>query len=313
MTALWVADRRVFDADVDVCAPVIALGDSSRHTELLVGQTFRNLGSDRAPSSDASTWSSLLATSRGAPRHKIRTEGRLGEVAEATADFRDQYYGLAPHVIDLFETASARHPPLITAGLIDPAECRWGDREMKFNKSSYRYPRVKLDDLPEQLQNWADNRLVPKVLLATQTRVLEAVVDLSGKYLPSVPVVTITSNETDLWQIGALLVSPPITLIALRRHLGTALSSDALKLRARDVLKLPLPLNDNLWAEAGFEFENATNAKTAATRRSHLLESGGLMCEAYAVPDSGELVDWWTARLPRFRNPAEASPRVAAT
>jgi SAM-dependent methyltransferase len=301
MSSIWIADQRVFDAAVDVYAPVLTLGSDLKCTDILVGREFRSAGSDRAPGPEEHTWSSLLATSRGIPRHELRTSGQIGDIANATADFRDQYYGLAPHVLDLHDADSDQRPPLVTTGLIDPAHCQWGERPIKFNKQSYQFPRVELVDLPEKLGVWAKSRLVPKVLLATQTRVLEAMVDPAGEFLPSVPVVTITSDQEDLWNLAALLVSPPVTLIALRRHLGAALSADALKLGARDVLALPLPEDRDPWVRAGVEFRTASESVTGEARRSHLIESGRLMCKAYRASDAEALVEWWLHRLPKVR------------
>ena len=299
MSSIWIADERVFDADVDVYTPVFTLGSERNHTEILAGRGFRKTGSDRAPEPEDPTWSSLLATFRGVPRHEFQTIGQIGDIADATADFRDQFYGLAPHVIDICEADSDHQPPLITTGLIDPAHIKWGNKPVKFNKQTYRFPRVELADLSEKLNVWAQSRLVPKVLLATQTRVLEAVVDPTGEFLPSVPVVTITSDQENLWNLAALLVSPPITLLALRRHLGAALSADALKLSGKDVLSLPLPEGRESWNQAGREFKMATNSTTGESRRAHLIQSGRLMCEAYQVSDANALIEWWQQRLPK--------------
>ena len=49
-----------------------------------------------------------------------------------TADFRNQYYGLVGAVSD-----SAVGPPLITSGLIEPNECWWGRRPVRFAKRGF--------------------------------------------------------------------------------------------------------------------------------------------------------------------------------
>jgi len=302
MSTVWIAEERVFDAEVDVYAPLIALGSDQDHTRIVSGPEFLDAGAEPGPRADDLTWSPLLATSRGIPHREFATTGRIGDIAHATADFRDQYYGIAPHVLDLADAADDLQPPLITTGLIDPAHNRWGERTVRFNKSSFSHPRVDLDGLPEKLADWAQSRLVPKVLLATQTRVLEPVVDLDGGFIPSVPVVTITSSEENLWKLAALLVSPPITLIALRRHLGAALSADALKLGARDVLALPLPDDHDSWEQAGLTFRTASEATSGSARRAHLIDCGRLMCRAFRSTDPDGLVDWWRHRLPKVHD-----------
>lgn len=293
---LWVADQRVFDAGVDVCTPILKPGDNTSKTILIKGTDFTPAGSCTSPVASSTTWSNLLASVRGVPDCELQTAGVLGDLAEATADFRDQYYGIADHVRDLRE-ANASMPPLITSGLIDPAHNRWGT-STRFAKKTYRYPRVCLAELSSELQRWADSRLVPKLLLSTQTRVLESVVDIEGAWLPSVPVITVTAKTGDLWRIAAVLAAPPTTMIALRRHQGSALGADALKLRAQDVLELPLPVDQRAWDEAAQHFEQASAVDDQAARRAHLLSCGLGMCHAYRVENYKELVDWWAQRLP---------------
>ena len=171
-----------------------------------------------------------MARARGVPDRRWATAGTLLDIATASADFRDEYYGLIDAVID---DPSGALPRLITSGLIDPAELLWGRRATTFNRVRREFPRVQLDLLSDALRMWAARRMVPKVLVATQTKVLEAIVDEDGSLLPSVPVITIEAPVDDLWRIAALLVSPPIAAIAATRHLGAALSADALKLSAR--------------------------------------------------------------------------------
>ena len=92
------------------------------------------------------------------------TAAALRRLATATADFRDQYYGLVPHVADAGDGA-----PLVTSGLLDVGRCAWGERPARFARRSFAAPRVPVDALPPALQAWAAGRLVPKVLVATQT------------------------------------------------------------------------------------------------------------------------------------------------
>ena len=52
-------------------------------------------------------------------------------------------------------------------------------------------PGVDLTQLTGRFPRWAERKLVPKVLVANQTRILEAVADLQA-WLPGVPVNTVT-------------------------------------------------------------------------------------------------------------------------
>jgi hypothetical protein len=299
---IWVAEDRVFDAAVDVCAPKLVRGRAVATTELFRGRVFESAGVTRQPDASEPSWSSLLASLKGLPCRDLVTHGTLRDIAAATADFRDQYYGLALHVLDQASADERTMPRLITAGLIDPATLLWGTRATKFNKVNYLHPRIPLDRLEGKLRSWADQRLVPKVLLATQTKVLEVVVDRDGTLLPSVPVISVTADPDDLWRIAALLSCPPVTLIAAQRHLGAALSADALKLSAKDVLELPLPADNATWTLAAEAFERASIEASASRRRRLLVECGELMCAAFGMPGDSVLLDWWTSRLPGVRD-----------
>ena len=65
---------------------------------------------------------------------------------------------------------------------------------------------------------------MPKVLVATQTAVLEAAVDEQGTWIPSVPVVSVVPRTADdLWPVGAVLCSPVTSAWAAATYLGAGL------------------------------------------------------------------------------------------
>lgn len=287
---LWVVGDAGFDAAVDVCVPHLVRGSALSappRARLHRGIDRSAAGEAFVPSGRAS-WSPLLAALDGIPEPELRTRGTLADLATATADFRDQYYGLAPHVVDRAEGDDATHPPLITVGLIDPGQLRWGQRPTRFNKVRLDHPRVDLRALPPELQAWAVARLVPKVLLATQTRVPEAVADPIGRLLPSVPVVSIVpADPGDVWRVAALLTCPAVALVAVRRHLGSGRNARALRLRAADALALPLPADRRRWDRA---------ARLLAAG-APLAEVGEAMDRAFGVDDGAPLA-WWLEQLP---------------
>ena len=69
------------------------------------------------------------------------------------------------------------------------------------------------------MQEWARRRLVPKVLVANQTQIVEAVCDARGEWLPGVPVIGVYPRgahwddeergsgglATAAWEIAAVL------------------------------------------------------------------------------------------------------------
>ena len=109
-------------------------------------------------------------------------------------------------------------------------------------------------DGDRRLAAWADARLRPKVVVATQTRVVEAAVDDDGSWWPSVPVISVVldpdhDDDETRWLVAAALSAPPVSAWAAERSGGTALAPQALKLSARQVLEVPLPVDRDAWAE----------------------------------------------------------------
>jgi hypothetical protein len=263
LAGVWVPDRPLFDAAVRVVGVML----------------------DRTSPSDVDgdRWSALLADARGVPHVTLVGDGTLGDHASVTAGFRDEYYGLAPFVTEAGPGAA----PLITAGLIDPGVSRWGHRPARFGRRRWDAPAVDLAGLAASpLAAWATRQLVPKVLVATQTPVVEAVADEAGEWLPCTPVITVVPRTIDVWHVLAALLAPPVTAWALREAAGAALSSNAVKLSAAQLRSLPLPCQGAAWDEAA-----------ALVRAGDVRGAAPAACRAYGV-DGSTVTDWWSARLP---------------
>ena len=188
------------------------------------------------------------------PPARAAGPGRIADLARATAGFRDQFYGLRPHVHDHaapHDQLAPRTAPLVTAGLIDPALCRWGQAEARFAGRRFAAPLVDLDSLAAadgKLASWVSARLRPKLLVATQGKVLEAVADQVGRLVPSVPVIAVEPQDPgDLWRILAVLCSPVAAAWALERYGGAGLSGQSIKLSARQLLTVPTPADTAAW------------------------------------------------------------------
>ena len=132
----------------------------------------------------------------------------VSDRATATANFRDEYYALVPAVADHHDG-----PPLVTSGLIDPGNCLWGTHPVHFAHQLFAAPRVDVALLTGRFNEWAHKMLRPKVLVAAQTRTIEAVADEKGEWLPGVPVTTVIAVD-DLLPLTAVINSPIAALIA---------------------------------------------------------------------------------------------------
>jgi len=284
---VWVDDQRRFDASVDTVALIGRRGRTA--VSIHGGIPAETLGTIDPPSTQS--WAPLLAVARGVPVvGDLRTAGQLGDIADITAGFRDQFYGLRDAVI---EDESAAFP-LITSGLIDPLTNRWGETACRYDKRSWSHPGVVLDRVAPEIRAWVDARLRPKVLVASQTPTIEAVADPEGVLVPCTPVVSVQPHDpADVVRIAALLTCPITTALLAQASTGTALSADSLRVSASRLADLPLPGDRHAWDEAA--------------RAGDVAPTGAAMQRAFGVDDPG-LMDWWTARQPRRPN-LSRSPR----
>lgn len=307
IASLWMTTEHIFPAaSVFVAAVCLVKGGPRitqvvrRHSNLFLPADGLRVDMD-ALAAEA-TWGELVADLFGVPHVRLSGPRLLRDIAGATADFRDQFYGLAPHIVeDSPLTPEARFPPLIVTGLVDPAVCLWGQRACKFAKTTWQRPRVDLASLNAAglLAGWARARLVPKIVVATQTPVVEAFADPSGTMINTVPTITVTpASLDDLWPLLAVLLSPPVSAWALGRYAASALSMGAIKLSATQVGQIPLPTLNIPWEKAAGLVEEASGARGARVREARLVAAAGLMCDAYETPRE-PVLSWWRSRYVR--------------
>ncbi|MCU1497388.1 MAG: hypothetical protein JWM47_1341 [Acidimicrobiales bacterium] len=273
-------------------------------------------------------WAALALAALGVPDPAVCVAGRLGDIATTRAGFRDEYYGLVGHVIEA-PVAACVEPPdrragdaaegcpdghvdgisvgraagltdrvpaglaaLVTSGLVDPGHCAWGKRPASFDRQRYERPAVDLGSLEQaggRAHTWVRSLLVPKVVVATQTRVGEAAVDLAGRWVASTPTIAVIADPARLWEVAAVVCSPVGTIAALAATAGSARARDAIRHTASTVAGLPLPVDHDAWS-AGAE----------ALRRWDRPAFLSAMAAAYAVPAAAiaEVDDWWSSRAP---------------
>ena len=275
LTGLWIDHDRRFAASVDTVA--VVLGPGASGGEVRVG--------DRVVSApDPTSWAPLLAAELGAPSVHVAGSRTVADVAVVTAGFRDQFYGLRGAVDD---DPGGAHP-LVTSGAIDPLCLRWGEQPTRFDRTSYLHPVVDLDRVEARVRPWVEARLVPKVLVASQTKVIEAVVDQGGGLVPGTPVVSVEPTAgVDVAHLAALLTSPVATAQLVQQAAGTALSADAVRVSARLLAALPLPEDESAWHRAAQRAEVGD-----------VVGCGQAMLSAYRLGDRSDILVWWQDRLP---------------
>lgn len=267
----WADDGTAFDASVSVCAPVLHRRD-------------RNVGSAEAVARPR--WTDALADVRHVPRAALAGAAVLGDQASVHAGFRDEYYGMVAAVAE-----GGPGPRLVTVGAIDPCT-HLADRPVRFANRRWSDPRVDVAGLDGRARRWAEVQAGPKILVATQTRVLEAVADPDGRLLGSVPVLCVRPGDVDrLWHLVAALHAPVISAWVVRGTIGTALSADACKPTAAVLCDLPLPEDGPAWDGAAALAEQVSAGDAALEDLARAAD------RAYGIDDA-DLHEWWTARRP---------------
>lgn len=288
MVHLWVATENVFEgAAVRTIAPVFhkELGKSSltRSIKLICEEV-----STTEIIKSATTWGHLIADLYGIPRvSTLFGKESLSSIAEIqSGDFIGNFYKISPHLED--DVNGELH--VITVGIIDLLQNHWGRKQTKINKNKYLYPSIskeKLFSIPG-IQNWAVQVLRRKILLATQTRRIEFIIDNDGNLIPSVPAISvIPRNGVDIFELATLFMTPALNAYLLNQFVGAGMTSEVLKLSKSQIEAIPLPINRETWTQASALLKNALS-----TDEFLLTKIGNLMNTSYELP--GDLaLDWW--------------------
>lgn len=266
---LWVEDHPTFPGAVPVCAPVLHRREPA------------TAPAPRRP------WTAALADAQGVPAVDLSGLRRLGEVASVHAGFRDEYYGLVGAV-----TEGGEGPRLVTVGAIDP--CRLlTDREVRFAGRRWHDPRIGVAGLVGRARRWVEVQDGPKLLVATQSRVLEAVADPGATLVGSVPVLCVRPHDPEqLWHLLAALHAPASSAWMVRQTVGTARTADACKPTVAALDSLPLPDEGPAWDCA------AELARRCSQGGADLDDLAAAADAAYGIDDES-VRGWWSARRPR--------------
>jgi predicted RNA methylase len=314
LAGVWMDDRFVFDAGTRVAALTLVrrsggqgqtpLGMEGQVTTALPWAVWRG------------RWSAAAAAGAGVPALEPVHAGVVGDLASATADFRDQFYGmrgtlcddrhagrglnaLRPRTAAIDRGASRMDRlPVLTTGLIGWNCSHWGERPARLLGRSFQHPAARVPALLSRpvMRGWLSDALHPKILVATQTPVIEAVVDPFGELAPGVPVIRLLPHDAaELWLLAAAVLSPACSAVAWWRHAGAGLSPKAIKLSARQVLELPLPVGVVAWKRSAEWLQRFRLAADDRGRMQAMSAFAEASADAYTVPaDRREaLARWW--------------------
>lgn len=325
LTDVWIGGVDVgFDAAVSVWAPILEKSDRvTRSTTIrrYSGAEVQALDTIEA-TLDPSSWAMLLdqiprdgggALPRGEPM-VVEPAETIASVANVTAGFRRHFYGLAPHTRD-DPSGVDRAPVLVTTGAIDPMHHRV-DTPVRFAGRSYERPVVEVTGLESEdaaIATWVRSLLVPKVLIASQGRVLEAIVDAEGFMIPSTPVIAVLPDDDSgltVWHLASL-VSSPLTAAKLRASAaGTGMDGRGCRVTAGFVRAVALPTDRAAWDDGADAARCATLASAQGNETAwadQLDRLGEAMLDATSVTVATrrggrrEVLDWWREQRPRWR------------
>lgn len=298
MQWFWWSPDPLFDASVTTCAVTLerVASPTARPVARSLGADMRPIASAPRPTESDEDWGALIADQLGVPTaglDALSASSRLGDHAEISADFRDQYYGLLDALVEI-DSTGAPFPgvlPLVTTAHIDPALCHWGRRRVRYGKRQWWRPGVDRALVDADTASWIERRAVPKVVVATQTAVIEAVADHDGCWLPAVPAISVvptSESRITLDEIVAVLTSPVPSALVACRAAGTGLSPRVVRVTARHLARLPWP-------------DGPLDDAVAACRAGRLQECAELVSAAYGITGRtrDDLVDWWVERLPQ--------------
>ena len=287
---LWVGGRSVFEvAAVEVVAPILREAQS-RDCRVVSHESKTAI---EVPSVPDGQWSRLLAALNGTPVVNLSNQTVLGQQASVTADFRDAYYWLAERVKD--SDSEDVRPRLATVGLVDPFRFMHGQVQTRFAKQKFDRPVVQIErDPPPKFSKWLEEKLKPKLLVATQTQIVECYADSRGELLPSTPLVSVLpAEETQLWHLMAAVCSPAASAWLASIAAGTGLSQTTIRIRASMLAELPLPAPSESWDEGACL---ARKIQEESPTEQTCIRFAETMNQAYNLT-SEALLKWWLEQL----------------
>lgn len=269
LSEVWFPADPGFDAAVEVCVPLIEVG----------------------PASVPSPWSAHLARAHRVPPVDLGGQRTLGDEATTTAAFRSEYYGMVDHVREAADHPAGR--PLVTTGLVDLGRVAWGERPARIGGRRWVAPVVDVSALEGRAADWARRTGGPKLVVASQTRVVEVAVDEDGAWLAGVPLVVVLAPVERLWPLAAALAAPGVSAWLLQQVAGTGLTAQSLRVSAALLRTVPLPTDPAAWARG-----------TAAFRAGDQVAFAEAMSSAYGTGTA--VAAWWSDRATTVWSPAGA-------
>lgn len=234
---------------------------------------------------------------------KINVSGLLGEHVTTTAGFRDEYYEIVENIEEKkmdwkpnLNIPKGKGGPVISTGMIEPNLSRYGEKEFRIGGKKYKNP-IYVGDPSPKLQNYFDSIEDAMFIVATQTKVIEAM-QLGYLFIPLTPIISVTLKDapgfSDFYyhHILAVLLSPVASFYAYTMFGGGGMGGNSMKLSAKNILTIPMP---HPWSH------KVCNSLSLLHKHDGVSKKFGYeMCKVYELDDddANTLTEWWWNRLP---------------
>jgi hypothetical protein len=117
-----------------------------------------------------------------------------------------------------------------------------------------------------------------------------------------------------IWHVAAVLLSPVASIWAAREYGGSGLSATAIKLSAKQAMRVPIPgtRGRGMWDRAAKAIAKAHQVDCDERRWEQLNAAAGLMIQAYGLTkgDGAAAMDWWTDQSSQGNR--RAKPQIAS-
>ena len=184
-------------------------------------------------------WFAATRLHRSAPAPAVQTT-RLDAVVQISAGCTtDGAYRLAECLVDAEHGDGLR---LVTTGALDRFACHWGVRRQRFLRRDLRHPRWPSHKGSSPLLRARDAQMMPKILVAGLTAVLEAWFDEHGTAGGVVQTwVLQPGDEIDPFVLLGLLNSAVFSQLYMGRHGGASMSGRQTTIKKRALAAMPIP------------------------------------------------------------------------
>lgn len=245
---LYAPDRDDFfpGAAVFVCAAVLGPENECKVSKDVDPQTAKW---HRGQVVDSNWWLAITRIVDGI-EGDVAEGPTIAELFEVAASMTTgDAYDVLPHVIDAEVGEGLK---LVTTGLIDPGECRWGKTACRYLKKDFRFPRVlESESLSKSLRKRLANARRPKIIVAGLSKIVECFVDRAGEHVGAVATFSIFHPQDDvdvLAQLATCLSSPAVAARFKAELGGNAMGGGNTTMKREFLESLALPV---AWPSAG--------------------------------------------------------------